>query len=357
MAVTLEQVAQRAGVSRGAASFVLRDHPKARTFSEATVARVRAAADELGYRPNFFQTRRNRAQLLMCYVASLQDLYAASIVESFQNHAAQRGYWVTVHAGRDESGEQLFDQRIIGQHGIAAVALIGGICGRVSRRQVEDLVDAGVRVVVVGRHLPARGVSHVLSDNRVGGRLIGEHLRELGVSRVAMLAERDKADRSRRDRERGLVDAVEATPGMKLERVLNASRGREAATPEAIDAAGYQAVRARLAARRRPPQAVVTQADLRAMGAYRAIGEAGLRPGLDIAVVGYTDIWPAGMLYPTLTTVHEPTEEMGRSAAGVLIDQLEGHAATPRTVELQPTLKVRDSTAAWAPSSPEQADG
>jgi len=360
MGVTLEQVAERAGVSRGAASLILREHPKAKSFQGSTVQRVRDAAEALGYRPNFFQARRNRARMLMCYVATLQDLYAAGVAEAIQRRAAERGYWVIVHAGASETAGELFDERIIGRHGISAIALIGGVCERVRERELTSLVRGGVRPVAVGRDLRASGVSRILVDNAHGGRLIGEHLIELGVRRAALITSHKSRSReapsSRPQRDEGLREAFAPTSRRWLREIHPPTdQPRE---PEGIGEEAYRATRDHL--RRLPrsqsrPEAIVAQADLRAMGVYRALDEAGLKPGRDVAVVGYTDIWPARMLAPPLTTVREPIEEMGHAAADLLIDFVEGAASHPRCVHLNPVLQPRGSTLDWRPSNPRTA--
>ena len=98
---------------------------------------------------------------------------------------------------------------------------------------------------------------------------------------------------------------------------------------------------------RRSCDAVIANTDLRTMGVYRALYEAGLQLGRDVAVMGYDDIWPAQMIQPPLSTVHQPTEEMGRAAADVLIHTVQRRVRPGRVVNLSPQLAVRDSTALW----------
>ena len=345
---TLKDVAEQAGVSRATASLALSDHPKARSFSSTTIERVHLVARELGYRPNFFasQLRRNTAQLVMVYVDTLQDLYASAIAESFVQQAARRGYWTMVSASPGAPGKPVFDEKIIGVHGISAVAIVSTVADAVTQRELRRMAQEDVRVVAVGRHLEATGVASILVDDYRGGCLAAEHVYGLGARDVWLMTGTTAGNRPRRARFQAALDCA-ARLGVAAPTVLPSADERRVNGPVAIQQAGYEAMRARLASGAAPPDAVIAIPDLRAMGVYRALYEAGLQPGRDVAVVGYDDIWPAQMVHPSLSTVHQPTAEMGRAAADVLIDTLEGQVRPGRVVNVSPQLVARDSTASW----------
>ncbi|MCF7854048.1 MAG: substrate-binding domain-containing protein [Candidatus Pacebacteria bacterium] len=159
-------------------------------------------------------------------------------------------------------------------------------------------------------------------------KVIGAH----GVSAVALVyvRERDLPAPKLLD-----IPSISALPGI-------------GSLPAQIDQAAHSLVKQSLQETSKPPDAVITGMDLRAPGVYRALRETGLRPGHDIAVMGYDDVWLAGMLHPPLTTIHQPTDEMGRTAADLLIDRLEGAIRQPRRISLDPELIARDSTLLWS---------
>jgi LacI family transcriptional regulator len=348
---TLQDVAERAQVSRAAASLALGGHPKAQSFTNATLGRIREAAQELGYRPNFFgsQLRRSTSQLVMVYVDTLQDLNAGAIAESLMQEAARQGYWTMVSASPGIPRKPVFDEKIIGRHGISAVVLISTVADKVTRRDLGRLQREGVRAVAIGRHLEGAGLSSILVDDARGGRLAAEHVYGLGARAVWLMASTTAdSNRSRRGRFQAVLDYA-CGEGLPAPTVLNqrAPGAPEVSGPVELQQWAYEAMRDKLAASSSPPDAVITNLDLRAMGVYRALYEAGLEPGRDVAVVGYDDIWPAQMMHPSLSTVHQPTAELGLAAAEVLIDTLEGRMRPGRVVNISPELAVRDSTALW----------
>ena len=346
---TLQDVAERAGVSRATVSLALSDHPKAQSFSSTTIERIQLVARELGYRPNFFasQLRRKTARLVMVYVETLQDLYAGSVAESFVRQAALRGYWTMVNASPRTPRKPVFDERIIGGHGISAVAVISTVADAITQRELRRMRDDGVRVVAIGRRLEGADASSIVVDDYQGGWLAAEHVYGLGARRVWLTSGPTTGNAPRQARCQAALECAERL-GHPAPVVLPEPAEPHVATePLAIHQAAYQTMRTRLSASAAPPEAVIANPDLRAMGVYRALYEADLQPGRDVAVVGYDDIWPAQMMYPPLSTVHQPTAEMGRAAADVLIDTLEGHVRPGRVVNVSPQLAVRDSTSSW----------
>ena len=105
---------------------------------------------------------------------------------------------------------------------------------------------------------------------------------------------------------------------------------------------GYQGMQSLLAKHR--PDAIFAANDLMAIGAMKAIREAGLRIPQDVAVVGFDDIPAAQLVTPALTTIYQDQEGMGRKAAQLLIERLEGRApAQGLNIEMAFELHIRES--------------
>lgn len=344
-------VAERSGVSRTTVSMALRNHPKARTFNPETVRRIREAARDLGYRTNFFssQLRRDAAQVIMLYLDSIQDLYAGAIVESMQQRAAQRGYWTMVSIASDPD-VPVFDSRIIGDHGVSAIALIASLVDRVDVDQLQALTQQGVRAVVVGRDKPCEGISETAVDDYRGGWLAAEHVYGLGARRVWIMGRRPFTKTLLKRRHDAVYDYAKSNHLPEPE-FIQCETVPGVDGPLALREMAYAAVRKRLASGDELPDAILAHHDLYAMGVYGALFELGKTPGRDVAVVGYDDIWPAQMMCPSLTTIHQPTREMGATAADLLIDCLEGGIRPGRQVSVEPELVARDSTNLWSGKS------
>jgi DNA-binding LacI/PurR family transcriptional regulator len=92
-------------------------------------------------------------------------------------------------------------------------------------------------------------------------------------------------------------------------------------------------------------EAVFAFNDMMAIGAYKAAQERGLEIGKDISIIGYDNLELSKYITPTLTTVNQPSYELGLKAAGLLIDHLENKSELPKVIEMEPTLIVRQSVA------------
>lgn len=114
-------------------------------------------------------------------------------------------------------------------------------------------------------------------------------------------------------------------------------------TPTDIAKAAYNTIRDKLTDSPLP-DAIFTGMDMHAFGAIRAISDAGYQVGRDVALSGYDDIWPSEFVSPPLTTVHQPLEEMGTTAADIMIDIIEDKIRPGRSVIVSPELSIRHSS-------------
>jgi LacI family transcriptional regulator, galactose operon repressor len=181
------------------------------------------------------------------------------------------------------------------------------------------------------------GVSSVGVDDRGGGRLGAEHLFSLGHQRIGFVngpLERE----SWAERRRGVADAVTARGYVWEEAVLEIT----IRTPSARE--GDAIVDAVMLATPRPT-ALFCANDLVALGVLRRLSTDGLRVPDDFAVVGFDDIEFAALVSPPLTSIRLPAHQVGRRAAGILLDEIRDPEGTsPQHVLFQPELVVRESS-------------
>jgi LacI family transcriptional regulator len=172
------------------------------------------------------------------------------------------------------------------------------------------------------------------ADHEAGGRLVGEHLRQLGHRRVLMLTGPPEL----RSSEARAVGFVQAFQGEVTTR-----------TGDFKESSGYRLVAETLAAGGFDDTAVFAANDLMAFGAMAALREAGLSVPQDVSVVGFDDIRSASLAFPALTTVHQPAYDVGRTATAQLLQYLSRGEVPPASRHTLPVeLKVRASTAARA---------
>jgi DNA-binding LacI/PurR family transcriptional regulator len=333
-AVTLEQVATLAGVSRATASRVVNRSPKV----SAEVRRsVESAIDRLGYVPNraarSLVTRRSDSIGVVITEPSgrlFADPFFPRLLRGISAELAARDLQlVLLMPGSPRETEQMEGYLTAGHvDGALLVSLHGDdpLPGRLAAR--------GIPIVVGGRPPATALVSYVDVDNRQGARSAVEHLAGLGRRRVATISgPTDMAVGL--DRLAGYKDGIHAA-GLDRDPAL-------VATGDFSQEGGARAMRTLLAAR--PDlDAVFAASDLMAAGALQALREAGRRVPSDVAVVGYDDSPIAEMTDPPLTSVRQPIEEMGAEMSRLLVAVASQPDAAPRQVILATRLVGRESS-------------
>jgi DNA-binding LacI/PurR family transcriptional regulator len=233
-----------------------------------------------------------------------------------------------------------FNESILGPHGIMALGVIGyASAPRLPKARLEELAAEGVRIVSIGRPVSSRLISQVLYDNTGGVRAAIDHLIALGARRVWLLG----ADG-------GTVDPHNVSM-IRLAAAARVLRRRSNVAPPvflapdvklAARAGARRAVESALA-RNPPPDAIFCAADALACGCLRALENAGLRAGSDVAVIGYNDDPTSEYLSPALTTVRIPVEALGREGANLLIDAIEGRRPAGTRMTMKTELVIRQS--------------
>jgi DNA-binding LacI/PurR family transcriptional regulator len=328
---TIADVAARAGVGLGTVSRVLNGSTKVR---EGTRAKVQAAIDQLGYRPNPLARglSRGRCQTL-------------GVMVPFFTHASAVERLRGVVAGLDGSRYDLVlfnvEAPLHRDEHLAAVGGPGRVDGLlvlsmpVPPRELARLTAAGMAVVLVDA--AGRGVPSVVTDDVEGGRLATRHLVELGHRAIAFVGDEPRnalGFRSGRAREQGyqaVLDEAGLPSDPRLRRFV--PHEREAARAMALDLLDTGPER---------PTAVFTTSDVQAMGVLAAAADLGLRVPEDLSVVGFDDIELSAHI--GLTTVRQPLFDSGRLGVELLLAGLDGEPAPPRRHQLPLELVRRTTT-------------
>jgi DNA-binding LacI/PurR family transcriptional regulator len=328
---TLDEVAERAGVSRTAASRVLNNAPH---VSKAKREAVEQAIKELGYVPNAtaraLATRRAGAVVLAITdddSALGQDtpFYSQAIagVTTVLEETGLELVLVLVNSLRSRSKLE----QVLQTHGAAGVMLMG--------KHGDDPLgalaeQADVPVVFGGRPLAFEPRFSVDSDNRGGARAATEHLITRGRSRIAAITGPLDSDAGLA-RHRGFLDAM-AVAGLDATRVVHG---------DYTEAGGTQAMRT-LLDQHPDLDAVVAGNDTMAISALRVLAGAGRRVPEDVALTGFDDYQAARHTTPPLTTVHQSIPAWGREMARMLLAVIDGEQPSP--LILPTRLIVRESS-------------
>ncbi|MFI7512522.1 LacI family DNA-binding transcriptional regulator [Micromonospora echinofusca] len=328
----LKDVAERAGVSVKTVSNVVNGYVHVRPD---TRARVEEAIAELNYRPNLSarNLRKGRTGVIAFAVPELDIPYFAELARHVVTAAAELGWTVLI----DQTGGG-HEQERVAASGITE-HLIDGLIFSPLALTAEDLTGlAGTPMVLLGERVDHGPADHVGIDNVGAARAITAHLAGLGRRRIAAIgSQRTLEGVSARLRLAGYTAAL-ADAGLAYDDRLVAP----ATAWHRAD--GAAAMRGLLTSGVRP-DAVFCFNDTLALGALRALHEAGLRVPEDVAVAGFDDIEDGRFSVPTLSTIAPDKERIARLAVELLAGRLDGdRAAPPRELSAPWTLTPREST-------------
>jgi DNA-binding LacI/PurR family transcriptional regulator len=328
--VTLKAVAQHLGLTPGTVSAVLNDSPSARSIPQETKNRIRAAAKELNYRPNFFaRTLRNKRTYTIGVIAEeIGDSYSSPIISGIEQFLRQRDYFFLTVVHRHD------------------MALLSRYAQLLSERGVEGIITVDTTVqdipmlptVAIAGHKRMKGVTNIVLDHEKAALLALSHLKELHHQRIAFMKGNPVSSDSK-DRWEAIC-RVAAQLGIDIDPDLTIQIDADDPTPRL----GYPFAK-ELLSRQKPFTALFAYNDISAIGAIRAIQEKGLRVPQDISVMGFDDIPGAAFYSPSLTTVRQPLNRMGEVAAQSLLERIEGKRDYPAEIAIEPELVVRESTA------------
>ena len=333
--VTLKAVAQYLGLTPGTVSAVLNDSPSARSIPQETKNRIRAAAKELNYRPNFFaRTLRNKRTYTIGVIAEeIGDSYSSPIISGIEQYLRKRDYFFLTVVHRHDPVLLSRYSQLLSERGVEGIITVD--------TTVQEAPT--VPTVAIAGHKKLKGVTNIVLDHQRAAVIALNHLKELHHERVAFMRGNPLSSDAN-DRWEAICQ-VAAQIGMNIDPDLIVQIDTDDPTPML----GYPFTK-QLLARQKPFTALFAYNDISAIGAIRAIQEQGLRVPQDISVMGFDDIQGAAFHTPSLTTVRQPLNRMGEVAAQSLLERIEGKKEYPAEIAIEPELVVRESTAS-APGS------
>ncbi len=326
MAVRRADVARLAGTSPAVVSYVLNGGP--RGVAPDTRAKVLAAVEQLGYRPNGIarSLRMSRTMTWGLVVPDTANPFFAQLARAIEEAAFVEGYTLLIgNAAEDDDRQTTYVRTFLARQvdGLFLVPAHG------PTSVLEDLRHSQVPWVALDRSID--GAATVIADNRGGARAATEHLLGHGRTRIACISGPEDVVPAN-DRVAGWRDALTGAGVRPSEMaLLHASFGRHA---------GYRAAHDLLAQHRY--DAVFVASDEQALGVLRALQELGIRCPDEVAIASFDGIAEAAYATPAITTMAQPFGQMGRVAVARLVEQINGVPGGSRDV-MQVRLVARGS--------------
>lgn len=330
--LTLEKIAELAGVSRSTASRVLRNHG---SVSQRARERVLQVVQETGFQPNAAarSLAGHHTNIIGLFITEVSrhifnDPYFGRLIEGVTQAANQLDQTLTLFLLHEEEDAASVTARVVKNPFVDGV-LISNTAK--DNPVVPQLLEHNMPFVVVGRH-DDPSISYVDADNLGGAHTAVTYLIRQGYQRIGTLTG-TMTNYSAIDRLQGYKDALRSRGRSVDQRLIHLG--------EFSSASGYHGTKKLLD---NNVDAIFAASDAIALGAMDAINEAGLRVPDDVAIVGFDDLSFAAKMSPPLTTVRQSIGRSTRMAVSILLDIVANRDTSPHRISLPTEMVVRAST-------------
>ncbi|MGH9673157.1 MAG: LacI family DNA-binding transcriptional regulator [Bryobacteraceae bacterium] len=323
--MNLEDVAQRAGVSTATVSRVLNNIS---VVKNSTRARVLKAVEELKYYPNIHARALagGSTRTLGLIVSNLENPFFQNVFHALEQEARKDGFEVLVANTQYDPERLTTAVRLMLGRRVAGLALV---VSEIGPNLIDELAERDVRTVIYSVGAPRPNIHTIKTNYRKGMQLVAEYLHGLGHRKMAFVGHHTTLG-PLSDRQRTFEEVMERfAPGVQFTTIAR----------DDGFAGGADAVQALFANGLRP-SAVICVNDFMAVGVLSALRRLGLRVPGDVSVTGHDNINLSEHLNPSLTTVHVPRDDIGRSIFRSLVMDNNG----PAEMVIEPELVVREST-------------
>jgi LacI family transcriptional regulator len=330
--VTLQQVADHAGVSRATASLIVRG---SKLVADSTRKKVLESMLQLGYVYDRVAAnlRSRNSSTVGLIITEIGNPFFSELLVGVHQVLDEEGYTVILGTTFEsaEKQEQLISTMLeyrVG--GVIMSPVSGSAVATINRLRQWD-----IPVVLVTKEPPSANSDYVGIDNVLGGKIAVEHLIAKGHRRIAFLGGPSESS-ARLDRQQGYMEALQQA-GLEYDEslVLTSAASRQ----------GGREITHRMLKQPNPPTAAFCYNDIVAFGVMLGLKEAGLTPGRDLAVVGYDNIEESAFTDPGLTTVMATPMLVGTNAAKLLHNRITAKTNDePQRIILKPELIIRGSS-------------
>jgi DNA-binding LacI/PurR family transcriptional regulator len=338
--VNLRMLAEHLELSQTTVSLVLNNSPSAKSIPEETRKRVMEAAERLNYRPNYFarSLRQSRSMSVGVLAPDLSEGYFTSVMSGVVQEltAAHYFFFTACHDWNRDLIEKY--PRMLVERAVDGFLLLN---------TSADHIEVPVPVVAISAHSQVENVTNIVLDHHLAVEQALKHLYELGHRRIAFM----RGPRAIPDSEFRWesIQIVAREMGLKIDpsyviRIDAAGWSMKTGHHPMAPEIGYKPMQA-LLEKHRDFTAIFCFNDIAAIGAIRALKDAGCSVPGDVSVVGFDDILSAAYSLPSLTTVRQPLMDMGKRGAQILLERIANrNQEFPAEITMAPELVVREST-------------
>ncbi|MCP3776635.1 LacI family transcriptional regulator [Paenibacillus sp. MZ04-78.2] len=329
--VTIKDVAERSGISIRTVSRVINDDPNVK---KETRIKVQAIIDELGFKVNMVarSLKEMKTNQIVIFIDRRKGMYWGAfhneILHELHRSMKSRGYRMVISASSPDSFEEdENDGFYLVKHGLCDGAVI--FDPNIGDKRITYLKEKAIPFVIIGKDKSNFETSYVDLDNKYAGYLGAKYIYDQGWENFAFLLGSEKSV-TNQERAKGFQQYCEEHHLQNP--IIFGLTDLESAHRETAKL---------LADRKR--KAIFISGDERALGVYRAIMEQGLKVGKDIGVIGIDNLRMGEFLFPALTTIGQPKQEISELALDILVDQIHSSKTLAKRMLISPSIVERES--------------
>ena len=330
---TIREIAEKTGLSIATVSYVFSG---ARRVPEKTAARVRAAAENLGYIPNRIarSLRAPNSRIIGILVPDIRNPFFPAIMDAIKRHIVPRNYEILVGSSEERIVEQNTILESFLQYHVAGAIVVSAGCDGPAGEQLRAFQQRAP-IVLVDRDVSRLTCSKVLLRNELAARQLVGALYRSGHRRIGILA--PSADLSiGRERAAGYSKALRGYGLPARPELLFVGDMFPASGEKAADYFFRMGEKSR-------PTAILSCSDVMTIGLLRGLAKLSVRVPRDVSVVSFDDTDYFPFMNPPITCTAQPVERFGSHAAQLLVAEIEKETSEPQTIRLNGTLIVRRS--------------
>ncbi|HOJ02245.1 MAG TPA: LacI family DNA-binding transcriptional regulator [Anaerolineaceae bacterium] len=324
---TVHDVAKKAGVSTATVSRVINDND---AVSYELKAQVQKVIDELGYRPNkaAHHLRSGKVKRVGVLFADIRNPFFTSVLAGIENSLHEAGYALILGNSNEDAKIENMQLQAFLDEGVAGI-ILSAVTN--SGSPYQQVLDAGIPILAIDRIPGNLKVDSISIDNVTAAKQAALHLINLGHQKIAFIGGPEHISTAHL-RKKGYLEALEEHPSRQP--IIELGDFRQSG--------GYQATKNILAAHD-DISAFLVANNLMTLGALQAFNEKKILIPEQIALVGFDDMPWATSLQPPLTVVAQPTYDMGKIAARLLLDRIKNPDSPIQQVILETQLIIRES--------------
>jgi len=309
---TIKDIAIQANVSTATVSRVINDHPAVKDETREKIIKI---IKENNYRPNTVarSLSTNRSNIIGVFFtdhfnSGLHHPFFREVIYGLEKNLGKKGYDILYFTNRQWGDEFSYLEKCQDRH-VDGVVLMGVLK---DDPNLPKLLESDIPVVFVDIDIKRENASYVMSNNISGAKKAVNYFKEMGHKKIGMIAG-IKATKPTNDRFKGFEEALEEfNIKYNSDWIFNGKYSEKG---------GYKAAK-KILNLDDQPTAIFCQSDTMAIGAMRAIEDAGLEIPKDFSIIGFDDIEVSSYVKPALTTVKQNKKKMGESATQLLISMM-----------------------------------